>query len=262
MGLSAVRGHGGESRSHVRERMEVGVPSEMTGSPAGHNCCSMRQFRDSTHEGNRMFLSRDASLSRAGRAVGRRAACDVAADRSPVTAGPPRGPRRPGEAGARRLRRYPGSSVRQPASAKPPAGPGAPRPGGVNGSTDVRAPLCRYCQPRPMCRWPGPLRSVARPGLTCSAEPAGRGAELTGRRGLAHDVLVSERRLRHHPKTATSKTTWAVLCQAHRRRRSSPRLRGRHPHASAPRSWRTLLDQPGILMAVVSPAPLRGIPAI
>ncbi|MER6375710.1 hypothetical protein ABT255_46990 [Streptomyces mirabilis] len=55
-----ARGHGGKSRSHVRERMEVGVPPEMTGSLAGHNCRSMRQFRDSTHEGNRMFLSRDA----------------------------------------------------------------------------------------------------------------------------------------------------------------------------------------------------------
>lgn len=34
----------------------------------------------------------------------------------------------------------------------------------VNGQTDVRAHPCRYCRPRPMCRWPGPLRSVAHAG--------------------------------------------------------------------------------------------------
>ncbi|MEU1448615.1 hypothetical protein [Streptomyces mirabilis] len=68
----------------------------MTASPAGHNCRSMRQFRDSTHEGNRMFLSRDASLSRAGRAAGRRAACDAVADRCAVTAEPPRAEERDG----------------------------------------------------------------------------------------------------------------------------------------------------------------------
>ncbi|XER99798.1 hypothetical protein HEP87_56630 [Streptomyces sp. S1D4-11] len=33
MALSVVRGHGGESRSHVRERMEVGVPPVVAGSP-------------------------------------------------------------------------------------------------------------------------------------------------------------------------------------------------------------------------------------